>query len=443
MSFVPVQRRREAVDRAREIMDAEVANLADRREATDWTGELRRRGDGYVGDELNVLTALRKAPELAGLVRFDSFALNVEFTRGPPWRTCLPGEKWTERDDTALQAWLQGHSINVRGRATVADSVALVAEEHAFHPVRDYLDGLEWDREPRLKIWPYEYLDASGSPSYVAAVGLRFLVSAVARIYEPGCQADHVLVLEGAQGIGKTSAARALAIRSDWFAGSLPDIHTKDAALQLLGHWIVEVAELKAVRNSQLEAVKSFITETADTFRPPYGRRTAKFPRQCVFIATTNESSYLRDRTGNRRYWPLRCGRVDVENLLRDRDQLWAEAVHEYRQGTAWHLTAQESAQAADEQRDRVYVSELETDVSEYLTNQRKCGRNDVSVRDVLTFGLGLDPSAPGYAEQARKLGPAVSDALEHCGWQKAARVRGAEGRRTLYVFAGQGGQGI
>lgn len=408
-----------------------------------WTAGLRQNRSGYIGDEYNVQHALRQAPEFHGLLRFNAFALDAEVTRPLPWRDCPAGSKWLETDDTALMVWLQERDINVRGRATVADSVALVAADTVFHPVREYLEALVWDGTPRLRIWPYDYLGASGDPVYVAAVGLRFMVSAVARIFQPGCQADHVLVLEGRQGSGKTSTARALAVQPAWFAGSLPDIHTKDAPIQLVGHWIVEVAELKAVRNSQLEAVKSFITETTDTFRPPFGRRSAKFPRQCVFIATTNETDYLRDRTGNRRYWPLKCGRIDVDAVIRDRDQLWAEAVHEYRQGTAWHLTAEEGALAAAEQRDRVYVSEIEADVAEYLAKQQAAGRVEVSVRDVLVYGLNLNPDAAGYAETARKLGSTVAEALEHCGWSKAARLRGEGVRRTLYRFtAGQGGQG-
>ncbi len=396
---------------------------------SDWRANLARAGNGYLPDERNVLTALRTAPELVGLIRFNAFALNVEFTRSPPWRTLGPGIQWTEPDDTQLVAWLQEHDLHVRNQRAVADCVAVAALDHPYHPVREYLGSLEWDGCSRLATWAAIYLNAAGDREYLAAVGLRFLVSAVARILEPGCQADHVLVLEGAQGVGKTSAARALAVRSEWFAGSLPDIHSKDAAIQLCGRWIIEIAELKAIRTTQIEATKSFITETADTFRPPYGRRTAQFPRQCVFVATTNESEYLRDRTGNRRYWPVKCMRIDIAGLVRDRDQLYAEAVHLYREGTAWHLTEAEMQTAAPEQQERVYVTELEQDVREYLEQQG--GRDEITVRDILVYGLGVEPDKPGYAETARKLGPAIAEALERCGWLKDAR-RGKD-RRTTY----------
>lgn len=398
-----------------------------------WKEKLRRSNKGFLGDEYNVIQALRTAPELRGLVRHNEFTLAVELAKAPPWRHCPAGTHWGETDDTALQVWLQGEDINVRGRATVADSVALVATDARYHPVRDYLDGLQWDGEQRLATWLQEYLNAEGSDQYLAAIGAAFLRSAVARIQQPGCQVDHVLVLEASQGSGKTSAVRALAVRPDWYAGSLPEVHSKDAALQLVARWVVEVAELKAIRNSQVEAVKAFITETADTFRPPYGRRTVQFPRQCVFIATTNEAEYLRDRTGNRRYWPVKCGRVRVDALVRDRDQLWAEAVHTYRAGEIWHLTAEQAGWAADEQRARVYVSELESEVAEYLIHLERTGKQQVSVREVLECALHLDPEASSYADQARKLGSAVAEALTHCGWEKEGRARGEGTRRTMY----------
>jgi predicted P-loop ATPase len=393
----------------------------------DWRKALASSNSGYLGDERNILIALRTAPELAGLLRFNEFSLETEFARLPPWRKDGRGT-WTETDDTQLMAWLQAAGVKVRNRGAVADSVIVVARERVFHPVREYLQALKWDGEPRLRIWLAQYLNAGGSPDYLAAIGIRFPVSAVARIMQPGCQADHVLVLEGAQGIGKTSAARALATRPDWFAGNLPDIHTKDAPLQLAGRWIVEIAELKAIRNSQIEATKTFITETRDTFRPPYGRRTAQFPRQCVFIATTNESEYLRDRSGNRRYWPVRCTDVDLAALERNRDQLYAEAVQLYRTGTPWHLDDAEIRLALAEQQERVHVTELEQDVRTYIN---QLPGDEVTVRDVLIHGLRLDPDKPTYAETARKLGAAVAEALERCGWDKDAR-RGKE-RRTTY----------
>ncbi len=403
-----------------------------------WCAALEPSGKGFVGDERNVLIAMRTATQLIELVRFNEFALNIEFLRTPPWRDATPGTAWTEADDTQCAAWLQAAGLKVRGNAAVANCIQVAARDRPCHPVREYLKSLTWDGEQRVQIWLAEYLGAHGDTRYLAAVGKRFLISAVARILRPGCQADHVLVEEGAQGIGKTSAVRALAVRPDWFAGSLPDIHSKDAPLQLLGRWIIEIAELKAVRNTQVEATKSFITETADTFRPPYARRTAQFPRQCVFIATTNETEYLRDRSGNRRYWPVRCGRIDVDALIRDRDQLWAEAVRLFRDGEAWHLTREETELAADQQHQRLHVTELEEDVAAFVHAERAAGKTETSIKDVLVCGLRIELATPLYAETARKLGPAVAEALERVGWRKVGRTGGDGQRRTLYRYVGQ-----
>ncbi len=400
----------------------------------EWRDQLSRRGHGFAGDERNVLIALRSAPELAGLVRYNEFSLDVEVTRAPPWRKCLPRTAWIDADDTAIAIWLQQHDIQVRGRPVVADTVLLAARDNSFHPVRNYLTSVKWDGEERLKNWLRCFLSATDQKDdYLRAIGTRFLVSAVARIFQPGCQVDHILVLEGSQGVGKTSAARALAVCPEWFAGNLPDIHNKDAALQLCGRWVVEIDELKAIRHSQVEAIKSFLSETVDTFRPPYARRTGQFPRQCVFVATTNESQYLQDRTGNRRYWPVRCGKIDVEALVTIRDQLWAEATILYRNGTAWHLTDVEATLASNEQQERVRVTELETDVGRYLDRLLNMGVRDTSVRDVLIHGLHLDPDHSSYTEVARRNGSAVADAMEQAGWKKVGRQ--GQQRHTIYRF--------
>ncbi|MCC5795264.1 MAG: hypothetical protein JJT85_11095 [Chromatiales bacterium] len=400
------------------------------------------RGGGYLGDERNILYAMRAAPALVLLTRFNEFTGAVEMwpERQAPWDRPDGETRWLETDDTALTAWLQNQDIHVRSRSAVADSVLLVSQDNRFHPVREYLAGLTWDGEPRLNIWLAEYLNADGDPAYLAAVGRRFLLSAVARIMAPGCQADHSLVLEGPQGIGKTTAARLLAVRPEWYAGNLPDVHNKDAAMQLSGRWIIEIAELRAIRGSALEATKAFLTETSDVFRPPYGRRTVQVPRQCVFIATTNESEYLRDRSGNRRFWPVACGQVKREALAADVGQLWAEALHEYRQGEQWHLTPDEAAMATEQQHARLYQSELEADVAEFLQAELKRGKSETTVRDVLIYGLSVSPDAATYTDQARKLGPAVAEALQLAGWRRAGRTGTGDGRRTRYQYQGDQG---
>ena len=276
----------------------------------DWTADLAHRGERIIADERNVLLALRAAPDLIDLVRFNSFQNRVEFGRVPPWRKVYLSDPWEDQDDLHLQTFLQEHGLELRQRNSIAECVAAVARDWTVHPVREYLASLEWDGEPRLQIWLAEYLDAEGPPDYQAAIGSKFLVSAVARIDKPGCQVDHVLTLEGPQGVGKTETVRVLG--EPWTTDGLPDLHSKDAAIHLAGIWFVEIAELAAMRRSEIEATKAFLSRRDDRYRPPYARRSVDVPRQCVFIATTNEGQYLRDPTGNRRFWPVDAARRSI-----------------------------------------------------------------------------------------------------------------------------------
>jgi putative DNA primase/helicase len=420
------------------------ANRDGQPRATDWRSSLRESGGRYVGDELGVITALRLAPELQQLVRFNEFSLRVEFWRAPDWRDASVGDPWTDDDDLALQVYLQRLKIDVRQRGIVADTIAAIARESAYHPVREFLSAVTWDNSPRLDSWLRDLLHADGQPAYLQAVGSRFLISMVARVLDPGCKVDHALVLEGEQGVGKSSIARQLAVRSEWFCDDMPDLHSKDSAIQLCGKLVIELAELAAIRRSaEVESVKAFISRAQDTYRPPYARRTVSVPRQCVFIGTTNEREYLRDRTGNRRFWPVRLsGRVDLELLARHRDQLLAEAVHRFRTREQWHLTNDEAALATSEQQDRLLMTVLESDVTDYLLRMEAQGVRELSMKQVMTDALHLDSHASDFAERAGRLGPQVASALDQTGWRKVATVGRGINRRTIYRKA-ESSQGL
>jgi predicted P-loop ATPase len=405
------------------------AKPADAGDRVSWLGLLRRRGDRPIGDEANVLQALRSAPELAGLVRFNEFASRTELATSPPWRTARAGEPWSDADDVDLQAWLQVRGLEVKARSTVADCVSRVAQDARHHPVRHYLTNLTWDGRTRLTHWLSDYLGADGPDAYLEAIGPAFLISAVARVRAPGCQVDHVLVLESPQGQGKTSVVRALG--QPWITEGLPDLANKDAALHLAGVWLVELSELAGMRRSEVEHVKAFLSRNVDRYRPPYGRRTVDVPRQCVFIATTNELAYLRDPSGNRRYWPVRCTDIDLAAVGRDRDQLWAEAVCRYEAGDAWHLEPATVALAAAEQDARQYVTELEEDVGEYLARRAELGHTELAVRDVLRDALGVESTKDPRVAAA--VGAQVAAAMTRAGWHRVSRIGRGENRRTLY----------
>ncbi|MFN3992961.1 MAG: VapE domain-containing protein [Tabrizicola flagellatus] len=236
------------------------------------------------------------------------------------------------------------------GADLTAGAVRAVAELNRYHPVKDWLESLRHDGKPRLDSWLTRYLGVDASP-YSRAVGRAFLVAMVARVMRPGCKHDHVLVLGGAQGIGKSTACRILG--GDWSGDNMPSIRdgAREAGLYLRGHWLVELAELAPSRKAEAEDLKAFLTRATDEIRAPYARRADIVPRQCVFVGTTNETAFLRDASGGRRFWPVTCGaKIETEALAADREQLFAEAVAAFRAGEAWHLPPDLERQAAIEQ---------------------------------------------------------------------------------------------
>lgn len=297
----------------------------------------------------NVLHVLEKHPKWDGVIAYDAFGECVVKLIPPPVREqdgqSLPGE-WTEADSTRTAAWFASVVGFEPATLHVDQAVVAVAERTVFHPVRDYLADLKWDGKERLDTMLVDYFGATDSP-YTRAVGAKWMISAVARVEKPGAKADHMLVLESpVQGIGKSTGLRIIA-SDQWFSDTGIIIGDKDSYQALRRKWIFEFAELSSIKGREVERVKTFLSSCADTYRPSYGRRTKDFPRQTVFAGSTNETSYLTDPTGARRFWPVRCKSIDLEGLRRDRDQLWAEAKRRYDDGAPWHLETADLCVAA------------------------------------------------------------------------------------------------
>jgi hypothetical protein len=274
-----------------------------------WHSRLRRDDRGrIIADLANVLIAVRGEDQLVGACAFDEMLqhsiVQKEWPRLPDASPVQPPPHETNDDDIGrLQEWLQRMGIPRVGREVVGQAVEIFARERRFHPIRDWLTGLQWDGVSRIDRWLFVYFGAEAEDDeaieYVAAIGKMFLIAMVARVFEPGVQADCMMVLEGDQGILKSRACRALA--GEWFSDSLPEnIASKDTRQHLRGKWLVEISELAAISKAETETLKAFITRREERYRPPFGRHDVVEKRQCLFVGTTNQDMYIKDQTGGR-----------------------------------------------------------------------------------------------------------------------------------------------
>jgi hypothetical protein len=252
-----------------------------RRNPPNWTDQLILNTDGkIIGNLANLILILREAPKWKGVLGYDEFNARVVIRKPPPWGRELPDAPWTDHHESLARVWFQNQKISPSA-GDVGRAVQAAARHNPFHPVRDYFGSLVWDRVPRLETWLVTYFHAEDSP-YIRAIGPRYLISSVARIYRPGCKVDHVLVLEGPQGRQKSEALRASVKDDAWFTDRLSHVASKDVALEMAGVQIVEIAEMDALAKATPSATKSFLTRRYDRFRPPYGKHVISLPRQCV-----------------------------------------------------------------------------------------------------------------------------------------------------------------
>ena len=324
------------------------------------------------------------------------------------------GAEVTDTDEMDVQGWLvaQRHGIRVRvGVDAVHGGFQLAASRRPFHPVQDYLRGLVWDSRPRVETFGATYLGAVLTP-YARAILRCFFVGAVARAMEPGCQLDTMLVLEGAQGVRKTSALRALASPA-WFGNSTIDFRKSPDKFQALdGVWIYELAEFdKHARATDAGMVKDYVSSRVDRYRPSYARNTVTRPRSVAFTGSTNAATYLSDETGGRRFHCLPCADVDLAGVERDRDQIWAEATRLYFDGAPWWLSGELAQVAADEVEARYQTDPWEGEMPRILL-----GRDEVTTGAVLT-SLGVE-----LAKQTRGEVMRVAASLARMGWVRQRR---------------------
>ena len=365
---------------------------------------LETNGNGIPHTNLaNVAQAITAHPDTAGHLWFDEF-YGGYFTDWDGLR-----REWSDADDRRLTIWVQS-ALGLRrvGDDLAHKAVQAVGDAHPRNDPRDWLNGLTWDGQPRVHTSLSRYFGVKQA-EYTEAVAGNFWISMAARIMEPGCKVDNMLVLEAAQGARKSSALNV--IGGVWYCEAHESVMSKDFFLALRGKLVVEIGELDSFSRAENTKVKQVITCRSDRYRAPYGRATQDYPRMNVFVGTTNDDSYLHDSTGARRFWPIRCRAIDTEGLAKDREQLFAEAIQLYREGHTWWETPPD--QTAAQQEGRRTEDPWEEPIRFFLQ-----GRTETSLTEVME-AVDLKVSDQQMRDAFR-----LGHVLRTLGWQKHVRRR-------------------
>jgi predicted P-loop ATPase len=412
-------------------IDAYDESLAKDYSAVAWRAGLLEDSNGNVmrNSIVNIIRTFQNHPEFSKTVFWDAFSLRCICTAPLPWhsldlKTDFPpqGVEWTMADNVSMVDFLQTrHGIVVKPDLVATATVAL-ANSKAIHPPRRYIRRLKWDGVPRIKDFFTKYCNSTNMPiSYLIEVAIEMWVSIVARIHKPGCQVDTTVVLESAQGQYKSQMVRAIA--GLWGKEGLDDLSfIKDALISLQGKILVEIAEGDGISRTQSSKLKAFMTTTHDHFRMPYDTRSRDYPRQGIFIMTTNKSHYLRDSTGNRRFLPVPVtGKINVKKIIEDRDQLFAEAYELYRRGAKWYTECPKMSVMMEEiQRSRYMKEPLADEFNNFIGNDT----SPVLLSEVYKFVLKKIPS-----EVSSKEDSAITRIARHEGWEKAEIIHPETGR--------------
>ncbi len=369
-------------------------------------------------------------------VRYNEFANTEEMWGAFPWVT-TPGKEIHDIDIVKLKDWFVSEWDFEPAKDKMIEVLSVIGFDSRYHPVKSWVESLPlWDEKDRIDALLSKYIPCVGDEELRAVVSRRFMVALIKRIYEPGCQSDYLLVLEGLQGIQKSSAFRAL-VGDEWFSDATFNVEDKDAVMVIFSKWLIEFGELSTLDRATAEHTKAFITRRSDRIRAPFDRKARDYPRQCLFVGSTNKDEYLKDDTGNRRFWPFKVsGRCNVEKIKRDREQLFAEAKYYYDIGEITYLkepeleAAMREQQGAREMHD-VLIEQVQAAIDEYEeTNER-----ELEGFPILT--LFKSPKLTGVRNDF--YGTArVGSALRKLGFAQK-RMRGNDGQQRLWFRQNSG----
>ena len=416
----------------------------DREDEDNWMADLDFDKKGSIKSTAsNIIAILENDPKLKGHVWHNLFNGFNYVTDGLPWNR--EATQWGNADDANLRIFLE-ENYGVTGKDKIKDAMVAVVTRHKVHPIREYLDSLEWDGVPRLDRLIIDYVGAEDNELNRAMTRKHF-TAAVARVYNPGCKYDYCLIIAGAEGIGKSTLFNVMG--GDWFSDSLVTMEGTKGMEQARNGWVIELPELGSIKRSDVEQVKAYISRQNDMYRPAYGSVMESHPRQCVFCGTTNETYFLKGETGNRRFWvmsvnpELRKHGDPRQAIEADRNQLWAEAVQRFKDGEKLYLSEALEAEARkrqgefnDNQEDplpgmiQAYLDmKLPPDWNTWDLNRRRAyiknpdpldeigteTRTKVCAAEFLSEVLGRDVGSKDYKYEARK----VNKILDEMGWQK------------------------
>lgn len=369
----------------------EQANIEFEGKDINWQENLSINKSGQIKDNLQNLVIIMQNDEKLGGIAYNQHRDGIDVKGNLPWKQIKNG--WNDSDMSALKVYFD-RAYGIWSPTKLKEALIAVAAERSYHPIKEYLNSLQaWDGVERLDNILIDYLGAENN-EYSKAVIRKTIVAAVARIYEPGTKFDSVLILNGPQGIGKSTFFERLG--NKWFSDSLTitDMRDKAAAEKLQGYWLLELGELAGIKKTDVETVKSFVSRTDDKYRASYGVNVESHPRQCVIVGSTNsESGFLRDITGNRRFWPVRVSGNSVKKPweLKDIDQIWAEAVSVYRKGEDLFLNGNEAQIAISEQANAMESDDREGLVREYLEKLLPDNWNSMDLYERRNFLSGGD----------------------------------------------------
>lgn len=338
-------------------------------EDTEWLKDLEIDSRGnYVSSDNNLNLIFANDPRIKGQFRQNEFDSKSYVFGDLPWRKVPVPEPMKNVDYAGIRNYL-GSVYGISAVQKIDDALALEMDRNSFHPIRKYLQSLSWDSTPRVDTMLIDYLGAKDN-IYTREASRKMLTGAVARVMEPGCKFDLVLMLVGPQGAGKSTLIKRLGQR--WFSDTFLSVQGKEALEQIQGAWLIEIAELSGLKRAEVESIKHFISKQEDVFRPAYARASETFPRQCVFIGTTNDPEFLRDPSGNRRFIPVDIDHSrsskDVFHIPQeDIDQIWAEAFAIYQSGEKLWLSGEAEILARREQRAHSESDEREGIINSFL----------------------------------------------------------------------------